>query len=317
MAAREAAGAELKLRQLVYFNAVVRHGFNISEAAKALFTSQPNVSRQLQELAEELGVDLFQHQGKRLTGLTNAGREIDELVADVLHDIERIRDVADAHATGQRGDLVVVATRHVAATRLHTAIIRFRNEMPALEVRICEEEPRYAVKMLRSGEAHLGILAELAERHADLMYLPIDEWRLTLVAPEDHAICAADQVTLETLASYSLCAYERTAISRQVVDEAFRDAGIDDPIAFSLGSSETILQYVTEGAGIGLVGEAAFDPARHPGLRKIDISHLFRSMTTDIVLPRHTRPPRYIYRFLRTLDLSLDTRIIEEVQATR
>lgn len=51
----------MKLRQLVYLNAVVTRNFNISAAAKALFTSQPGVSRQLQDLAQELGVELFRH----------------------------------------------------------------------------------------------------------------------------------------------------------------------------------------------------------------------------------------------------------------
>ncbi|WP_083884672.1 LysR substrate-binding domain-containing protein [Thioflavicoccus mobilis] len=137
------------------------------------------------------------------------------------------------------------------------------------------------------------------------------------VAPHDHALCAANEITLEILAPYSLCSDARTAVSRQIIAEAFRQKGIPDPIDFSLGSSMSILQYVEEGAGVGSIGAAAFKPAEHPGLCKIDVSHLFRPLKTGVVLPRKARPPRYLYRFLRTLDPSLDTTIIEEARAAR
>ncbi len=304
----------MKLRQLHYFHEVIKQDFNVSAAAKALYTSQPGISRQLQELADELGVDLFRYQGKRLIGLTEPGREIAAIADKVLQDVARIRQVADAHAVGQRGGLVVVATRHAAEHRLHDAMIRFRERMPALPVRISEEDPVTASTMLRTGDAHVGVLSEPPERHPDLVYFPIEQWRLLLVVPQDHDLCRQRDITLELLAGCTICSYERRATSRHVIDEAFRRRELEPAIPFALGSSATILQYVESGAGIGIIGESAFDPASYPTLKGLDVKHLFRPLTTDIVLLRKATPPTHVYEFMRILDPSLTQTLIEEAK---
>lgn len=296
----------MKLRRLVYFNEVIDQDFNISAAAQALFTSQPGVSRQLQALADELGVDLFTHHGKRLIGLTEPGQEIAVLVARVIRDVQRIEEVADTHANAKRGGLVVVATRHAASHRLRDAMMLFCEAMPALRVRVLEEEPRSAAAMLRAGDADIGILSESPERDPELLYFPIETWRLLLVVPKDHPLNGGTEVSLETLGRYPICCYERTANSRQIVDAAFRAAGMDAPIAHALGNSAMILKYVERGIGVGIVGEASFDPESHPKLRGIGVEYLFRSMTTDVVLPRKTRLRKSVCGFLDVLapDLS-------------
>jgi LysR family transcriptional regulator, cys regulon transcriptional activator len=304
----------MKLRQLVYLTEVVKQGFNISAAAHALSTAQPGVSRQLQALAGELGVELFRHQGKRLVGLTEPGKEIAALAAAVLRGIVGIREVAEVHGAGHESGLIVVTTRHAASHQLRTAMVRLHEEMPTLDVRVYEEEPASAATMLRTSAANLGILSESAERYPDLLYFPIEQWRLVLVAPRGHALCGLATVTLEALARYPLCSFERSAISRQIVDEAFREAGWKSLVAYSLGSSTLILKYVESGVGVGILGEAAFDPTRNPNLRGIDIGHLFRPLTTDVVLPRTARVPNVVYGFARILAPSLTRETIEDAR---
>jgi LysR family cys regulon transcriptional activator len=64
----------MKLQQLRYLVEVERRGLNVSAAATALFTSQPGVSKQIAMLEAELGMTIFERSGKRLTGITAAGR---------------------------------------------------------------------------------------------------------------------------------------------------------------------------------------------------------------------------------------------------
>ena len=63
----------MNFQQLRSVREALRCGFNLTEVAKVLHTSQPGVSRQIRELEEELGVDLFVRAGKRLTALTEVG----------------------------------------------------------------------------------------------------------------------------------------------------------------------------------------------------------------------------------------------------
>jgi LysR family cys regulon transcriptional activator len=291
----------MKLRQLVYLHEVTQQAFNISAAAKALYTSQPGISRQLQDFAGELGVELFRHQGKRLIGLTPAGEEIAAVAAGMIRDIKRIKEIAAAHESGYSGGLVIVATRHAAANRLHEAMIRCQDSLPTLDVRVFEEDPANAATMLREGDAHLGVLSEPPVRSPDLVYFPLEEWRLLLVVPRNHPLTRLPVVTLAALTGYPACSYEGSARSRQVLDETFRAAGLRSPVSYSLGSSAKILQYVATGVSIGFVGEADFLPANHPDLQGIDVSYLFRPLTTDLVLPRKERLSDAVRAFAKIL----------------
>ena len=83
----------MNIQQLRYVFEVARHGLNVSEAAEALFTSQPGVSKQIRLLEEELGVEIFVRHGKRLVAVTEPGRQ-------VLAIAERLDTLAGGFAAG-------------------------------------------------------------------------------------------------------------------------------------------------------------------------------------------------------------------------
>ena len=66
----------MNFQQLRSVREAVRRGFNLTEVAVVLHTSQPGISRQIRELEDELGVEIFVRAGKRLTGLTPAGERV-------------------------------------------------------------------------------------------------------------------------------------------------------------------------------------------------------------------------------------------------
>ena len=66
----------MNFQQLRYVREAVRRKLNLTEAANRLHTSQPGVSRQIRELEDELGIELFVRVGKRLTGLTEPGEQV-------------------------------------------------------------------------------------------------------------------------------------------------------------------------------------------------------------------------------------------------
>ncbi|EGV16392.1 LysR substrate-binding domain-containing protein [Thiocapsa marina] len=291
----------MKLRQLEYFHEVIEQDFNISAAAKRLYTSQPGVSRQLIELADELGVELFLHEGKRLVGLTRAGMEIAEIAARMLIDVRRIHEIGRSLATDRHDCLKVVANRHAAHNLLHHAMVDFREMMPGIEVDVSEENTLQATAMLRIGQADLGLLAEAPDQDPDLLYFPIEEWRLLLVVPREHPLAGLPTVGLEDLAHYSVGSYDNAAQSRFVIDEAFAGAGLHSPVNISFASSHMILQFVNSKIGIAIVAESAFSADDYPELLGLDVTHLFRPLTTDLVLPRRTSPPRDVFNFLSIL----------------
>ncbi|HET6629400.1 MAG TPA: LysR family transcriptional regulator [Woeseiaceae bacterium] len=66
----------MKLRQLKYVVAIADNGLNVSAAAKRLYTSQPGISKQVKQLEEELGVEIFVRNGRTFRRVTPVGEEI-------------------------------------------------------------------------------------------------------------------------------------------------------------------------------------------------------------------------------------------------
>ncbi|WP_438970231.1 LysR family transcriptional regulator, partial [Methylophaga sp.] len=84
----------MKIQQLKYVREIARRGLSISSAANALHASQPGVSNQVHQLEEELGLQIFERHGKRLTGITPVGESVIAMAERVLQDVDNIRQIA-------------------------------------------------------------------------------------------------------------------------------------------------------------------------------------------------------------------------------
>src|SRR5215204_6782324 len=104
----------MKLQQLRYLREVVRRGLNVSEAAEALFTSQPGISKQIRQLEDELGLFVFVRQGKRLASLTPAGEIVVATARRAMREIANLKRVADEYRGEDTGTLSI-ATTHTQA----------------------------------------------------------------------------------------------------------------------------------------------------------------------------------------------------------
>ncbi len=103
--ARAVGPATVNLQQLRYLCAVVDHGLNVSDAAAALFTSQPGISKQIRQLEDELGVEVFVRQGKRLAALTPAGAIVVATARRALVELANLKRVAEEFRSDDEGEL--------------------------------------------------------------------------------------------------------------------------------------------------------------------------------------------------------------------
>ena len=110
----------MNLQQLKYLCAVVDHGLNVSDAAQALFTSQPGISKQVRQLEDELGLKVFVRQGKRLTSLTPAGATVVATARRALREIANMKRVADEFRSEDTGTRAMTCCRWRSLTRTLT-----------------------------------------------------------------------------------------------------------------------------------------------------------------------------------------------------
>ncbi len=303
----------MNFQQLRAVREAVRCGYNLTEVAQALHTSQPGISRQIRELEDELGVALFARAGKRLTGLTEPGRELLPVVERMLLDAHNLRRLADDHLHGETGTLSVAATHSQARYALPTAVRDFRATHPQVRLHLHQGSAQQVAQMLLDGSADIGIASRALDEHADLVAMPCYRWTHCVVVPPDHALIDGE-LTLARLAAYPLVTYDQGFTGRGSIDDAFARAGLAMQIVLSAMDADVIKTYVELGLGVGVVASIAFDEQRDAPLRALDARQLFPINTTLVGMRRGAVLRRYAYRFVETFAPHLTPAIVRPLQ---
>jgi len=276
----------MNIQQLRYLHEIARRGLNVSEAAAALFTSQPGVSKQVRLLEEELGITVFERAGKRLTGITEPGRLVLDIVARMLQDAGNLKRVGEEYA-GEDGGTLDIATTHTQARYLLPPVVKqFMERYPRVRLRLHQGNPPQVAAWVARGEADIGIATEALDGQPQLVTMPCYQWSHTVVAPRGHALLAGGALGLAELAQWPLITYDPTFTGRAHIDRAFERVGIAPNIVLTAVDSDVIKTYVELGLGIGIVAEMAFDPARDTALAALPAGHLFASNTTRLGVRR-------------------------------
>lgn len=291
----------MNFQQLRSVRETVRRGFNLTEVASMLHTSQPGVSRQIRELEEELGVDIFVRAGKRLTGLTAPGETLLPIVERMLLESDNLRRVGQDFAASTQGKLSVAATHSQARYALPQVVHDFRQQYPQVSLHLHQGSPRQVAEMLRTGEADIGVATEALASYDDLVTLPCYRWTHSIVVPPEHPLLAlTEPVTLAQLAQYPIVTYELGYTGRAHIDEAFAREGLAPDIVLSAMDADVIKTYVELGMGVGVVASIAVDPERDRHLRILDAGHLFEVNLTRLGLRRGVWLRGYAYDFIET-----------------
>lgn len=303
----------MKLHQLKYVHEVARQGLSISAAAEALHTSQPGVSKQIQMLEDELNLQIFQRNGKRLTGITEPGRHIVKLAATVMLEMQNIKRVGDEFSKVETGTLTIATTHTQARYKLPVAIKQFIEKYPHVKLNIHQGNPSQVTAQVASGEADIGIATESISLDERLLCLPCYEWNRCLVVPKGHRLIDADPLTLSKIASYPLITYDFAFTGSTIVSKVFHDAGVMPNVVLTAIDADVIKTYVGLGLGVGLIANMAFDEERDKDLVRLDCSHLFPASTTYLGVRKDTFMRGYLYGFIELLAPKFDRKSVDEV----
>jgi LysR family cys regulon transcriptional activator len=301
----------MNIQQLRYVFETARRGLNVSEAAEALFTSQPGVSKQIRLLEEELGVDIFVRHGKRLVAITEPGQAILNLAIRVLRDLDNIRQVSREFAAEDVGELTIATTHTQARYALPPVVAEFTRRYPKVRLVLHQGNPGQVCDEVSSGEADIGIATEGIEGYQGIVSLPCYQWNRCVIAPPDHPIFATRSLTLEEIARYPIVTYDFAFSGRSLINKAFDARGLAPNIVLTAIDADIIKTYVRLGLGIGIVAAMAFDAKSDSDLRSADAAHLFQSSTTHIGLRRNDFVRGYIYAFIELFAPHLSRKVVD------
>jgi LysR family cys regulon transcriptional activator len=305
----------LNLQQLRYLCAVVDHGLNVSDAAEALFTSQPGISKQVRQLEDELGVEVFVRQGKRLSQLTPAGEIVVATARRALVEIANLKRVADEYRSESAGELAIATTHTQARYVLPRVLQAFAARYPDVKLVLHQGNPRQVAEQTAAGEVDLGIATEALTEYPDLVTLPCYDWNRVVLTPKQHPLLQANPLTLEAIARYPVITYDFAFTGRSQASAAFAARGLEPNVVLTALDADVIKTYVALGMGVGIVAKMAFDAARDTELACMDASHLFPSSTTRLALRRNVFLRGYVYAFISLFAPKYDKREVDAALA--
>lgn len=291
----------MTLKQLRFLREIARQSLNISSAALALHTSQPGVSRQLQELERELGVDLLVRRKNRVLALTAAGQAVLVSARRMLDEADNIRLIAE-DLRNERGGRLALATSHLHARYTLLAPVKeFTKRHPDVQLHLLQADPDDVPRLIEANEADVGISTDVTGAHPALALLPSRVLRRSVITPKGHPLAARKKITLADVARYPIVGYSPRSRGGQIIAKSFRDHGIEARFVVSASDSDVIKAYVEEGLGIAIVPTLAVGSVS-PRLQVVDATHLFPKSVTIISLRRDIYLRKYLTDFIQMLE---------------
>jgi DNA-binding transcriptional LysR family regulator len=256
----------MNLQHLSTLVSIVEHG-SLSAAARARGVSQPAVTKQVQRMEAEIGLPLLVRGPKREVALTPAGERVLAFARETLAQFEALEHELAALKAVDQGILSLAASTIPGEYVLPALLAVFRREYPQLEVQMTVSDTSDVVTRLLSNEADVGVIGSTTQRPGLRLERMVSD-EIVLVVPPGHAFAGRQEVTVEELRDQPLILREEGSGTRRSVEVALGAQGISLPtedVAFTLGSTQAILQAVAQGLGLGFVSARASAQAQADG----------------------------------------------------
>jgi LysR family cys regulon transcriptional activator len=306
----------MNLHQFRFVQEAVRRNLNLTEAAKALHTSQPGVSKAIIELEEELGIEIFARHGKRLKRVTEPGQHVLQSIELIMREVGNLRRIGEQFSAQDSGTLSIATTHTQARYVLPVPVAKLREDYPKVSVSLHQGSPDQVARMVMEEVAEIGIATESLSDYPDLVTLPCYEWQHVLVLPQAHPLAKKERITLEDIAAEPLVTYHPSFTGRTRIDSAFAQRKLTPRIALEAIDSDVIKTYVRLGLGIGIVAEMAVrDDGSNNDLAVRPLGGLFGHNLARVAFKRGAYLRNFVYRFAELLSDRLDRNLIAKAMS--
>ena len=271
-----------RLKQLRAFCQAARLG-SVTRAAEALYLSQPAVSLQLRALEDELGVKLFDRQGRRLS-LTPEGEVLFELAEPLMDGVDGLEGEFRTRLRGMTaGELNIAAGSSTILYFLPPFVEAFREAYPEVQLKLHNVTGKDGLTLIRSDDVDLAV-GSMLDVPTDLDYAPVSSFDPMLITPLDHPLTAAHPLTLEHLSPYGLILPPQRLTTYRLVDLVFQQRRVPYTVALEVGGWEIIKQYVAMGLGISIVTGICITESDHERLAVRNLRAYFPPRSYGVVI---------------------------------
>lgn len=266
----------MELRELRYFLAVANEE-SISRAAKELFVTQPNLSRQMKKLEEETGRQLFVRGSRKIT-LTEAGKLLKKRAEEILELYDKAQDELHAPPLTVEGEVRIGGGESRAFALIARAICAVQRNYPNVKFDIYSGDSQAVSEKLDKGLIDFGIFIEPTDLSPyDSLRLPLND-RWGVIMRKDSPLAQKQFITPENLRGLPVIR-SRHSLGKSLVSDWFGEAETEPVATYNLLYNASLL--VESGAGYavsleGLIntqgGDLRFVPLRPELQSRLDIA---------------------------------------------
>lgn len=243
---------QIEFRHLRYFLAVAEE-LHFRKAAEKLFISQPGLSRQIRQMEEELGFDLFERSNKRVT-LTKAGKYLKDEVGLLFKNIDDTFEHAQLIHEGMEGQISFAYVGSAMQNVIPELIVKIREDHPNIHYSLREMENPDQIDALLLNDVDLAFV-RLEKVPKGLDIRPVFEDTFSLVVPEDYKVENRDLKSLFQFKNESFILFDPSyspAYYEQVM-QIFKQSGFQPNISHNTVHASTIFRLVENNLGLSIV----------------------------------------------------------------
>lgn len=250
----------MELRQLRYFIEVAKRE-HMSDAAAHLHVAQSAISRQIANLEAELGVDLFEREGRNVK-LTPIGKLFLTHTESALKAIDYAKQQIDEYLNPERGTIKIGFPTSLASHLLPTVISGFKDKYPNVAFHLRQGSYKYLIDAVKSREIDLAFLGPVPTNDDDIEGHILFTENISALIPAHHPLAdpLADRksIRLSDLRNDAFVLFPEGFILQKIVVDACKQAGFTPNISSEGEDLDAIKGLVSAGMGVTLLPESTF-----------------------------------------------------------
>ena len=254
----------MEWHQLEYFRTVAQLQ-HFTRAAETLAISQPALSRSIARLEDELGIPLFERQGKKIA-LNRYGqiflRHVDRAMQEIIYGKQAIQDLLNPdHGT------IPLAFLHSLGTHFIPDLLsKYRQLYPLVKFKLYQNATHALLEQLDAGEIDLCFSAPIVPLEK-VDWAPLFTEELFVAVPADHALARHEAIKLSQIATEPIITFKPRYGLRIIADQLFSQAGFKPAITFEGEEIMTVAGLVEAKLGVAIIPRIA-------GLEQAQLSFL-------------------------------------------
>ncbi|WP_243292175.1 LysR family transcriptional regulator [Bacillus sp. FJAT-47783] len=297
----------MDFKQIRYFMEVARRE-HVTEAADALHVAQSSVSRQIVNLEDELGVDLFIREGRRVR-LTPIGKLFFERMKHAMNVIDEARREVEEYLDPEKGTVRIAFPISLAAYTLPTAIYAFRTRYPEAKFQLKQALYQELIDGVVKGDFNLALIGPLPSEEKKINRKILFTENVVALLPIHHPLANRSSIKLRELMEEPFVLLPEGFVFRDIVVNACSELGFTPHVAFEGDDIDALKGLVSAGLGVTLMPEVTLVDSLPRATVKIPLIEPNVTRTVGVITPKEREllpTEELFYNFLQEFFARLD-----------